>query len=84
VGTIKQSQLILLALATACAHAPSHPIGDFHQHLFGPGTQSLSPNFPRVIASDLVPMLDSVGIRYALLLSVAYQFSNPNRPPVAN
>lgn len=74
----------LLVLTTACVHAASHPIGDFHQHLFGPGTQSLSPDFPRVIASDLIPMLDSAGIRYALLLSVAYQFSNPNRPPVAN
>jgi predicted TIM-barrel fold metal-dependent hydrolase len=72
------------ALTTACAHTPLHPAGDFHQHLFGPGTQSLTPNFPRVTARELVPLLDSAGIRYALLLSVAYQFSNPNRPPVAN
>ncbi len=81
---MKRAQFILLALTAACAHAPSHPIGDFHQHLFGPGTQSLIPNAPRVAARDLIPMLDSAGIRYALLLSVAYQFSNPNRPAVAN
>ena len=76
--------LFLLALTTACAHATSHPIGDFHQHLFGPGPQELTPNYPRVTARELIPMLDSAGIRYALLLSVAYMFSNPNRPPVAN
>jgi uncharacterized protein len=81
---MKRALFFFFALSTACAHAPSRPIGDFHQHLFGPGTQSLLPNFPRVTARDLIPMLDSAGIRYALLLSVAYQFSNPNRPPVAN
>lgn len=76
--------LFLLTLTIACAHATSHPIGDFHQHLFGPGPQELTPNYPRVTARQLIPMLDSAGIRYALLLSVAYMFSNPNRPPVAN
>jgi len=74
----------LSTLATACAHAPLRPAGDFHQHLFGPATQELTPSYPRVTARELIALLDSAGIRYALLLSVAYQFSNPNRPPVAN
>ena len=74
----------LLALSTACAHAPLRPAGDFHQHLFGPATQELTPSYSRVTARELVALLDSAGIRYALLLSVAYQYSNPNRPPVAN
>jgi predicted TIM-barrel fold metal-dependent hydrolase len=74
----------LLTLVTACAHVPSRPAGDFHQHLFGPGTQDLNPGLAHVTAKELVPLLDSAGIRRALLLSVAYMFSNPNRPPVAN
>ncbi len=74
----------LLTLVTACAHVPSRPVGDFHQHLFGPGTQDLNPGLAHVTAKELVPLLDSAGIRRALLLSVAYMFSNPNRPPVAN
>jgi uncharacterized protein len=74
----------LCAFATACAHAPLRPVGDFHQHLFGPGTQELTPGLPRVTARDLIALLDSARIRSALLLSVAYMFSNPNRPPVPN
>ena len=75
---------LLLSLDTACVSAPNRPIGDFHQHLFGPGALELSPGLTRVTARNLVAMLDSAGIRRALVLSIAYQFSNPNRPPVAN
>jgi uncharacterized protein len=74
----------LLPLAMACAHAPSRPAGDFHQHLFGPGTHALLPGFAGISARELVPLLDSAGIHSALLLSFGYMFSNPNRPPVAN
>jgi uncharacterized protein len=74
----------LLPLAMGCAHAPSRPAGDFHQHLFGPGTHALLPGFAGISARELVPLLDSAGIRSALLLSVGYMFSNPNRPPVVN
>jgi predicted TIM-barrel fold metal-dependent hydrolase len=31
-----------------------------------------------------VALLDQAGIRRALVLSIAYQFSNPNKPPVEN
>lgn len=75
-------------LTTACAHSPREveraPVADLHQHLFGPGTLELSPSLPRVVARDLIRLLDSAGIRRALVLSVAYQFSNPNRPPFAD
>jgi uncharacterized protein len=83
----RMSRLAACSLAVvvgACAHAPLVPAGDYHQHLFGPGTQELSPTLTRVTARDLIAYLDSAGIRQALLLSIAYQFSNPNRPPVAN
>jgi predicted TIM-barrel fold metal-dependent hydrolase len=69
-------------LGTACAHNRPQPLGDFHQHLFGPGTQALSPTLERVTAPRLVALLDSAGIRRAAVFSIAYQFSNPNRPPV--
>jgi erythromycin esterase len=36
----------------ACAHTPLAPAGDFHQHLFGPGTQQISPDLPRVEAQS--------------------------------
>ncbi|HLL83408.1 MAG TPA: amidohydrolase family protein [Longimicrobium sp.] len=69
-----------LSLSTACAHARERPVGDFHQHLFGPGTQALSPALERVTAPRLIALLDSAGIRRAAVFSIAYQFSNPNRP----
>lgn len=74
---------LLLATLTACTRTLV-PAGDFHQHLFGPGPRQLTPDFPRVYAKDLIAYLDSAGIRRSLILSVAYMFSNPNRPPVAN
>jgi predicted TIM-barrel fold metal-dependent hydrolase len=44
----------------------------------------LSPSGGTITAERLIALLDSAGIRGALVLSVAYQFGNPNRPPVAN
>jgi predicted TIM-barrel fold metal-dependent hydrolase len=56
---------------------------DHHQHLFGPLTQSLAlATPPRLDAENLVRLLDAAGIRRAVVLSTAYQFGNPNRPPV--
>lgn len=66
------------------APAPVRPLADHHQHLFGPVTLELSPSLPRVTALDLIALLDSAQIRRALVLSIAYQFSNPNRSPVPN
>ena len=34
--------------------------------------------------ADLVKLLDLAGIRRAAVFSVAYQFGNPNRPPVSD
>ena len=77
---------VAVLLTTACTHSRPMPVpvADLHQHLFGPGTLELSPSLPRVIARDLIRHLDSAGIRRALVLSVAYQFSNPNRAPFAD
>lgn len=56
---------------------------DHHQHLFSVETSGLSKLEP-LDASDLIAYLDAAGIRRAAVLSVAYQFSNPNRPAIEN
>jgi predicted TIM-barrel fold metal-dependent hydrolase len=72
-----------LAAASLRAQDPvPRPAADHHQHLFGPLTQSLAPTTPRLDADGLVRLLDAAGIGRAVVLSTAYQFGNPNRPPV--
>lgn len=36
------------------------------------------------LAPDLIAQMDRAGLQRALVLSMAYQFGNPHRPPVAN
>jgi uncharacterized protein len=60
------------------------PAADHHQHLFSPAIISMlkasGADAPPVLtARDLVPLLDSVGIRRAVLLSVAYMYGSPSR-----
>jgi predicted TIM-barrel fold metal-dependent hydrolase len=71
----------LLYLSPAAGQLPA-PVVDYHQHLFGPATVERSRNLDLVTARDLIRLLDQAGIRRALVLSVAYQFGNPNNPPV--
>src|SRR3954452_9218207 len=55
---------------------------DYHQHLLSPAAAKLG-SLPRpVTAGDLIALLDAAGVHRALVLSLAYQFGNPNRPPV--
>lgn len=60
----------------------SRPLVDYHQHLVSPAAAARSTTLPPISAADLLAALDPAGIRRALVLSVAYQYSNPNRPPV--
>ena len=71
------------ASVRAQTRAPG-PAADHHQHLFGPLTQPLAPKTPRLDADGLVRLLDAAGIGRAVVLSLAYQFGNPNRSPVAD
>jgi len=62
----------------------SSPIADHHQHLFGPALVQMLKDAgaappPEITARDLVPLLDSAGIRRAVLLSVAYMYGSPSR-----
>jgi len=59
------------------------PLVDHHQHLFssetiGLGRVAIEP----LDAAALIAYLDAAGIQRAAVLSTAYQFANPNRPPV--
>jgi predicted TIM-barrel fold metal-dependent hydrolase len=58
---------------------------DYHQHLYSPESGARSSPGPKGIdASDLVAQLDAAGVQRAVVLSVAYSFSNPNKPRVPN
>ena len=58
---------------------------DYHQHLYSPEAGARSSPGPKGIdARFLVAQLDAAGIQRAVVLSVAYSFSNPNKPPVPN
>jgi predicted TIM-barrel fold metal-dependent hydrolase len=66
------------------SQAPSPvPLVDHHQHLFGPEINKLTGLRP-MEAADLVRLLDLAGIRRAVVLSMAYQYGNPNRAAIEN
>ena len=73
-------------ITTSGALAPLHStaqIIDYHQHLYSPEAGARSPLGSKGIdANYLVDQLDAAGISRAVVLSVAYSFSNPNKPPV--
>jgi predicted TIM-barrel fold metal-dependent hydrolase len=58
---------------------------DYHQHLYSSEAGARSSPGPKGIdARFLVAQLDAAGIERAVVFSVAYSFSNPNKPPVPN
>jgi predicted TIM-barrel fold metal-dependent hydrolase len=64
------------------AAAQTSPIVDHHQHFFSPAVVSQASGVPVIDADALIALLDRAGIRRAVVLSTAYQFANPNRPPL--
>ncbi|HUF64848.1 MAG TPA: amidohydrolase family protein [Gemmatimonadaceae bacterium] len=63
------------------------PVIDHHQHLFSPAAAALvtgNPNSPGIGARDVIALLDTAGIRRALILSVAYTWGKASREPVAD
>jgi predicted TIM-barrel fold metal-dependent hydrolase len=75
---------LLVLLSVHFPQGESRPLVDHHQHLFSPATAKRSPAVGTISAADLVALLDAAGIRRAVILSVAYQLGNPNRPAVEN
>ena len=63
--------------------AQGAPVADHHQHLISPAIAGLlatdSGGPETITAADLVALLDSAGIRRALVLSVAYMYGSPRR-----
>ncbi len=72
---------IVLLLFSGRIHSQS-PIVDYHQHLLSPSAAALGSLPTTFTARDLIPLLDAGGVHRALVLSLAYQYGNPNRPPV--
>ena len=85
---------VVLGCAQASRQAPSEheqvppPIVDHHQHFFSPELARLvNPNsrpadsggVQSIDADRLVAMLDSAGIRRALVLALGYSWGNPGR-----
>src|SRR5438876_11319524 len=82
---------LVLSLAIPALAMGQTPVVDHHQHLFGPpiveivaGPMAAAMGAKPITAKELVALLDSAGIRRAVVLSVAYMYGNPNRPPVEN
>lgn len=76
---------VLLSVASVpgvAQAAHSSPTIDYHQHLLSPSAARLGSLPVAVTARDLIPLMDAAGVRRSLVLSLAYQYGNPNRPPV--
>lgn len=57
------------------------PVADHHQHLFSPIVTELAPGVKALTAQDLIQLLDTAGIKRAVVLSIAYQYGRPGREP---
>src|SRR6059036_4211464 len=76
-----RTTLLFATLCLAAHSAPGQvpaPLVDHHQHLFSPDLAKLLGGDP-IDADKLIRLLDSAGIRRALVLSTAYSWSNPSR-----
>ncbi len=79
---------LLVATVIGCAQAARQapggreqlraPIVDHHQHFFSPALAQLV-NVDPIDADKLIAMLDSAGIRRALVLALGYSWGNPRR-----
>jgi predicted TIM-barrel fold metal-dependent hydrolase len=77
-----QRALLLTMLLPTVAGAQKLPTNDYHEHLLSPAVAKLIGEKRPFLARDLIAQMDTAGIRHAVILSLAYQFGNPNRPRV--
>jgi len=78
---LRRSAILAISLLLALL-GWAQPTIDYHQHLLSPSAAKLG-GLPRPFtARDLIPLLDAAGVQKALVLSLAYQYGNPNKPPV--
>src|SRR5829696_6212053 len=74
--------LLVTALLTTNLGAQVVPAADHHQHLFSPTMVALLDTTGAqkpITARDVIALLDSAGIRRAVVLSVAYIYGSPKR-----
>jgi predicted TIM-barrel fold metal-dependent hydrolase len=76
--------LLLAILLPAVADAQRLPINDYHEHLLSTAVAKFIGQPKPFLARDLIAEMDAAGIRCAVVLSLAYQFGNPNRPRVGD
>jgi predicted TIM-barrel fold metal-dependent hydrolase len=80
-----RSSLLAAGIALMTFPAKSQqPSIDYHQHLLSTSAAKLMSLPGAFTARDLIPLLDEAGVRRALVLSLAYQYGDPNRPPVSD
>lgn len=74
---------IVLLLFGGRMHSQT-PAIDYHQHLLSPSAATAG-SLPRAFtARELIPLLDAAGVHRALVLSLAYQYGNPNKPALSD
>ena len=79
--SIRRTIAIIAALGMFVPLNSLAEVIDYHQHLYSPQAGARSSPGPKGIEADyLVAQLDVAGIGRAVVLSVAYSFSSPNKP----
>jgi predicted TIM-barrel fold metal-dependent hydrolase len=82
---LKQCSAVIVIFGMLVPFSSFPEIIDYHQHLYSPEAGARSSPGPKGIdANFLIAQLDAAGIGRAVVLSVAYSFSNPNKPLVPN
>src|SRR3982074_3783344 len=81
--SILRSQVLAILPAWTMALAPAQAANliDHHQHLISPQALSVFSAPKAITAADLIAEMDAAGIDRAIVLSVAYGFSNPFKKP---
>jgi len=72
----------LRVLVCACVRLSAQSIADHHQHFLRSAVAP--PDGLALTAKALISQMDEAKVHRAAVFSIAYQFGNPNRPPVDN
>src|SRR5688572_12475040 len=78
---MNRTMLFAFHIFVGAGRLAAQPAVDHHLHLL---RSAIAPpqGFP-LNAADLIRQMDEAGVRRGVVLSIAYQFGNPFRPPVA-
>lgn len=79
-----RSLVFVASILSAVLPAHAQPSIDYHQHLLSPSAAKLGSLPKPFTARNLISLLDAAGVRRGLVLSLAYQYGNPNKPSIAD